>query len=295
MTGLVAALDHVIVAVTDVEEAARPFEKLGLRLTPVARRADRATVNRAFFAGSTRAEFYVELLAVDDPVAAAATPRAASLVEALSRGGGPLGLAFATEDPDGVRAALAKLPGGATESLPLKDDGTPVARLFRPAGDAGLGCAVSILHYPEPLAARRTRHANEGLFAHAFPLRRLDHVAMLVPDLEAATRAWADVLGVPVHGEVSSAAIVVRQMKVGDAVVELLAAASPESPVAARPAGLLPTAAFEVADLDASVAHARSRGFTVTDPAPGFLPGTRTATVAADELAGLALQLLQYV
>jgi hypothetical protein len=45
----------------------------------------------------------------------------------------------------------------------------------------------------------------------------------------------------------------------------------------------------------AAVAQAQAAGFTVTDPATGVLPGTRIATVQGSELAGLNMQLLQYV
>ena len=34
------------------------------------------------------------------------------------------------------------------------------------------------------------------------PLKRLDHLAAMAPNLEDATSFWTDVLGVPVHGEV---------------------------------------------------------------------------------------------
>jgi hypothetical protein len=53
--------------------------------------------------------------------------------------------------------------------------------------------------------------------------------------------------------------------------------------------------ACEVADVDACADLARERGFTVTDPAPGVLPGTRITRFDPAEMAGLALQLLQYV
>jgi hypothetical protein len=54
-------------------------------------------------------------------------------------------------------------------------------------------------------------------------------------------------------------------------------------------------ASWQVADLDAAVAHARAAGFTVADAATGVLPGTRVATVQGSELAGVNVQLLQYV
>jgi hypothetical protein len=53
--------------------------------------------------------------------------------------------------------------------------------------------------------------------------------------------------------------------------------------------------AFEVPDLDAAVRVARAAGFTISDPARGPLPGTNVSRIPAEELAGLGLQLLQYV
>jgi hypothetical protein len=54
-------------------------------------------------------------------------------------------------------------------------------------------------------------------------------------------------------------------------------------------------ASWEVADVEAAVTHARSANFSASEPATGPLPGTRIATVAGVELAGVNLQLLQYV
>jgi catechol 2,3-dioxygenase-like lactoylglutathione lyase family enzyme len=130
---------------------------------------------------------------------------------------------------------------------------------------------------------------------HSFPLRRLDHLAVVTHDLEARARFWADVLGVAGAGEVATPAMVIRQLRLGDAVLELLGPAAPDSPVWKRPPGLVGMASWEVADLDAAVAQARAAGFAVTDPATGVLPGTRIATVQGTELAGVNMQLLQYV
>src|SRR5262249_11350672 len=135
--------------------------------------------------------------------------------------------------------------------------------------------------------------AAAGPPGHSFPLRRLDHLAVVTHDLEARTRFWADVLGVAVAGEVATPATVIRQLRLGDAVLELLGPAAPDSPVWKRPAGLVGTASWEVADLDAAVAQARAAGFGVTDSATGVLPGTRVATDQGTELAGVNMQLPQ--
>jgi hypothetical protein len=140
-----------------------------------------------------------------------------------------------------------------------------------------------------------TEGARSDYPDHAFPLRRLDHLAAVAPDLEAKMCFWAEVLGVPVAGEVTTPAMVIRQLRIGDAVLELLGPASADSPIWKRPPGLVSMASWEVADLDDAVGRARGAGFPVPDPAPGVLPGTRIATVPGSDLAGVNLQLLQYV
>jgi catechol 2,3-dioxygenase-like lactoylglutathione lyase family enzyme len=128
-----------------------------------------------------------------------------------------------------------------------------------------------------------------------FPLKRLDHLAAVAYDLDKQCRFWEDVLGVAVTGEVRTPTMVIRKLKIGDAIFELLGPAGPDSPIHQRPAGLVSMAAWEVENLEAAVAQARAAGFTVPDPAAGVLPGTRTATIPAAELGGVAMQLLQYV
>jgi catechol 2,3-dioxygenase-like lactoylglutathione lyase family enzyme len=131
--------------------------------------------------------------------------------------------------------------------------------------------------------------------ARLFPLKRLDHLAAVAHDLDGTCRFWADVLGVPVIGEVRTPTMIIRQLRIGDAIFELLGPAGPNSPLHQRPARLVSMAAWEVDDLSAAVAQARAAGFTVSDPAVGVLPGTRTATIPAADLGGVAMQLLEYV
>jgi catechol 2,3-dioxygenase-like lactoylglutathione lyase family enzyme len=135
------------------------------------------------------------------------------------------------------------------------------------------------------------RDFNPG---HTFALKRLDHLAAVAHDLDAQCRFWEDVLGVPATGEVRTPTMIIRQLRIGDAIFELLGPAGPDSPLHQRPAGLVNMAAWEVADLPPAVAQARAAGFTVPDPAVGVLPGTHTATIPAAELGGVAMQLLQY-
>jgi hypothetical protein len=89
--------------------------------------------------------------------------------------------------------------------------------------------------------------------------------------------------------------LIIRQLRLGGAVLELLGAASPDSPIHQRVPGPVRMASWEVPDVDHAVALARQAGFTPSDPAPGPLPGTRISTIPGPELAGVHMQLLQYV
>jgi catechol 2,3-dioxygenase-like lactoylglutathione lyase family enzyme len=179
-----------------------------------------------------------------------------------------------------LRAAIAPVvAGGLTDYPPRGSQCT----LLAIADDAG----TDIYMIDAPAAV-----AVDPLWA--FPLKRLDHLAAVTHDIDDKCRFWEEVLGVPVAGEVRTPTMIIRQLKIGDAIFELLGPAGPDSPIHQRPAGLVRMAAWEVDDLPAAVALARSAGFTVSDPATGILPGTRTATIPAAELGGVAMQLLQY-
>lgn len=287
-------IDHIILGVSSLDTAAEPFARLGLTLTPVARHQGRGTENRAFFTGGPESEFYVELLGIAD-AGAARQVLGDAFIQACAENRGLRGIVLNTGDMEGALGALAAQGLKRDAFAVIAEDGRKVCD----AADIGAGeqamADLRLIAYPETGPERHARHTAAGLFDHSFPLKRLDHLAAVAPDLEAATRFWSETLGVPVWGEVRTPAIIIRQMRVGDAIFELLGPATADSPIAARPPGLISMAAFEVADLEAAVAQARAAGFTPTEPAGGALPGTRTATIPAAELSGLALQLLQYV
>jgi len=152
---------------------------------------------------------------------------------------------------------------------------------------------IGLVEYTSTLAERHADIAKLG--QHEMPLKRLDHLAAVAPDLDRSCKFWDEVLGVPTIGEVVSPVVVVRQLKIGDAILELLGPSSPDSPIRQRPPGLGSSCSFEVPDLEAAIAHARSRGFTVPDHRIGTLPGTIVTTIPAEEMSGVNLQLLQYV
>ena len=289
---MLTSIDHVILPVNDLEAASAPFQKLGLNLTPPARHAHQGTENRALFVGG-ESEFYVELLGVHDREAAKSAGRE-DLLGALEAPAGLWRVMLATNDLDAARKRLEGA-GVATFTREVsREGGSKICDVLIPDTHAA-GCTFSIVQYGEDAPARAARHREAGLFNHGLGLKRLDHLAAIVSDLDETAAFWETALGVPVFGEVPMGPALIRQMKVGDAILELIAPTTEDSPMRARPAGLISMCAFEVANLDAAVDAVRERGFTCPGGAPGPLPGTRVASVPGAELSGMTLQLLEYV
>jgi catechol 2,3-dioxygenase-like lactoylglutathione lyase family enzyme len=286
-------IDHIVVAAKDLSAASAPFERLGLTLTPPARHST-GNENRAFFAGGSAGEFYVELVAAYDVARAAPAPGWDAQRTAAESGQGAFRIVLGADGLEELRDRLSRAGAPATIEEAHRADGSKLCDILRPDVAARAACHLSFIRYPEAAAERRNRHNAAGLFSHALPIKRLDHLALIAPNLPEITAFWTDVLGIPVAGEVRGRGMVIKQMKIGDGVVELIGPDGPESPLAQRPAGLISMAAFEVADLAAAVAVVRGRGFTAADPAPGVLPNSATSTVSGDQLSGLSVQLIAF-
>ena len=290
---IVSSVDHVVHVVPDLAAASAAFERAGLTMTPRQEHAGMGTENRVFFTPSGDAEFYVELIGISDR--AAAMQHRPEYVAKAEAGGGIAQLSFAAPDAGAVKAALDAASVSYVADEVHGTDGRLICETIR-FDDPRLGARIAICCYPEAMPARAARHRGSGYFTHGFPLKRLDHLALMAPKLEEACAAWDAILGVPVFGEVRGSGMIIRQLKVGDVMVELLGPDSPESPMASRPPGMASMCAFEVSGpLDDAIALARDRGFGPADARAGVLPGTRVTTVPAAELSGIGLQLLEYV
>lgn len=285
------AIDHVILPTADVRAAAECWQALGLRTTDPMRHAGTSTENSVFFVGGAATEFYVELLGVHDPGLAAAEGRQ-DLVRAIEAGG-LFRLMLQVDSAEDAVAHLASHGIAATSREVERSDGSRIGRVIEPQTSAA-GCSFALIEYEGGPVERVDRHRAAGLFDHDLPLRRLDHLAAITFDPDAACAFWADVLGVPTVGRVNGRGMDIRQLRIGDATLELIGPDGADSPVTARSEGMVSVTAFEVDDLDAVVETIRARGFSLPDGASGVLPNSRTATVSADQLGGLALQLIQF-
>ncbi|MDZ7727813.1 MAG: VOC family protein [Dehalococcoidia bacterium] len=288
------AIDHLVLVVPNLEAAAEPFERLGLSLTPRMEHAGAGTANRAIFVGSERGHFYLELLTIHDRNLAA-EGAAAPYLPAFDAGGGVSRLIFATTGMGTLVGSLTDA-GFAVHTRDVhRDDGSTIATVCDIEADAPAPSSVGLIQYIIEEGERYASRSGRGLFDHAFPLERLDHLALIPGDPAMAERFFTAHLGLPLAGQVETPAMTIRQLQAGDAILELLVPSGPESPIAARPKGLVPMFACEVPSLDQAVETARQRGFAPSDPADGVLPGTRTATIPPGELSGIGLQLLEYV
>jgi catechol 2,3-dioxygenase-like lactoylglutathione lyase family enzyme len=91
-------LDHVIIAVRNLDEAATTYRKLGFTLTPRGLHEGRGTGNHCIMFKDS----YIELLGIVDAIGAAG--RLAERVNAQGEGG--LGIAYGADDADAAAAAL---------------------------------------------------------------------------------------------------------------------------------------------------------------------------------------------
>jgi catechol 2,3-dioxygenase-like lactoylglutathione lyase family enzyme len=289
-------IDHLAVAASDsdVEHATAPFRRLGIGFAAPTVRAGQGRTSMGTYIGTGAEAVALEFHALTNREEALhAGPTEVALVEAVDRGRRLFTVYLGVEDAD-VEAVVRSwrshgLAATVSQSRNRFGQAMPTVHPSLPA------VAAVDLALLGGLQLRYAARSRMQVAPSTFPLKRLDHLAAVAPDLDASTRFWSDVLEIPLFGEVRSATSIIRQFKIGDAIIELLGPATPDSPLAQRPPGLVSMAAFEVSDMAAALAQARAAGFTVADPAPGSLPGTRVTTIPGSELSGLALQLLEYV
>src|SRR5688500_18983887 len=103
--------------------------------------------------------------------------------------------------------------------------------------------------------------------------KKIDHLGIAVPDLQAAIALYETLLGTPVEHleEVPEQQVRTAFFTVGESHFELLEPTSPDSPIAKFLAGGrrgLHHVCVEVDDLDAALADYRARGLRLIDEQP---------------------------
>jgi catechol 2,3-dioxygenase-like lactoylglutathione lyase family enzyme len=287
-------IDHVALAAP--ASAAEQFEKLGLNVSPPYRLGGTGIERRLILTGPASQPFGIALDTVVDEAEAGKSPFGRLALQGPGARGPVYALVLRVGDLQESLNQLSRAGLTATPQEVTVHGGTRLCDLAvlpdRPEAYAPL----ALVQYARPMADWHAECAQAGMLNHSLDLKRLDHLATTAPEHEAAARFWREVLGIPQSGELTGGSgNLIRQFRIGDAIVELIGAATPASPARTRPPGLSSMTAFEVPDLEASVTVARGAGFTISDPAVGALPGTHVSRIPAEELGGLGLQLLQYV
>jgi methylmalonyl-CoA/ethylmalonyl-CoA epimerase len=128
---------------------------------------------------------------------------------------------------------------------------------------------------------------------------KINHVAIVVPDVEAALRFWRDALGLPLaHTENNEAeAVKIAFLPVGEGEIELIAPTTDDSGVArylAKTGGGLHHICVEVEDIDASLGQLSANGAELINTEARTRPdGTRYAFVHPKSTGGVLLELYE--
>ncbi|MCD0446195.1 methylmalonyl-CoA epimerase [Glycomyces sp. A-F 0318] len=138
-------------------------------------------------------------------------------------------------------------------------------------------------------------------FTEGIGLRRIDHVGIAVPDLDAALVWYEGALGgTAVHREVNEAQGVVEVMVAwpeGGAQVQLLAPLGEDSPIArflGKQGPGLQQLAFTVADVEAAAAALRERGARLLyDEARRGTAGSKINFVHPRDAGGVLVELVE--
>jgi catechol 2,3-dioxygenase-like lactoylglutathione lyase family enzyme len=257
---VIEALDHIAVAVRDLDRAASAFGTL------LGRRADW----REEAAGARHAWFQLENMALDivQPEGPGESgDRARAQIEA--HGEGLWGLAFAVSDLDETRRMLGRRGCPTAEPAALLSTDAWRLAFVDPAASHGVSIALA-----ERSRRSAPKQAGQGAVV------ALDHVVINTQSPERAVALYGARLGLDFRLDRSNPQWGSRLMffRCGGAVVEIGARIGGEvSDAPDRLSGL----AWRVAEPEAAQARLAKAGFDVSEVRSGRKPGTKVFTVRA--------------
>ena len=128
---------------------------------------------------------------------------------------------------------------------------------------------------------------------------RIDHVAIVVKDLEAAIALYTKTLGFqPVYREtIADQGVEAVGLQAGDSVIELLRPLDPDSPIArfrGDAESKLHHTAYRVDDIESALADYKAKGVRLIDERPRQgAHGNRIAFLHPKSTAGVLIELCQ--
>ncbi|MEN8183053.1 MAG: VOC family protein [Myxococcota bacterium] len=282
---MLESLDHVILAVRDLEASTRTLATvLGRRPSWHGEHPGAGTANRLFRLENT----YLELLAPTG--GGGAGKLLSSWLE--ERGEGPLGLAFGTSDAGQARSELARLDPGPIEKGLGRDTDSGAFREWRrvplPLAQTR-GVLLFAIEHTSPVEILPPAAAAAAEEATVFGL---DHAVVRTEDPDRARALYGDGLGLRLALDRSFPQWGARLLffRVGGITVELAAPleGGPEPIPQDRFWGL----SYRVRDADAARRRLDEAGLDVSEVRAGRKPGTRVFTVRG-EPCGVATLMLE--
>ena len=224
----------------------------------------------------------------------------------------------------GLRAAMLSVGKSYLELLQPSQEGSPLARYIVERGEglhhvalqsdgvdsevAALRAMEAPLRDPEPRALLTGRvsylapEAFDGALlqvvqpieldgdpAAGGPIKRIDHVVLYQPDVEAACRRFQEYLGVATKRTMERGSRRFAFPRPGDVTLELIGPVEGGEPGAGRIAGL----AFEVEGIDELAASLKSKGLPVGEPHPA-VQGGRIVSVQAGAAFGVPVAFIDF-
>ncbi|MGI8552602.1 MAG: VOC family protein [Dehalococcoidia bacterium] len=289
-------LDHVIVAVAELDTAIERYEALLGRPAAARSKHPRGTRNALFLFEQGP---YLELLAPWDAPETGSS--AGALRERLEkRDEGLDGIALTSDDLDETITELRErgldLADAVANSGVNADGRVREWRATRLPAIEG-GHAYLVQHSGWDL--RRELLTQPPRDRAAGAVNGIHHVAYDVADAATSSATCEHHLGLPRLRTIQSARMAARVFVhgAGDAAIEFVDSVRADGPVAARIARAghgLSSLAFEVRELEAAVQQARTAGVAVGDPEPGVLSNSRVARIDPASACGVSAQYLQF-
>ena len=265
---MISALDHVALAVRDLDAAVEAYRRL-LGREPNWIGGD---------GGARHAWFQLPNMALD-VIAPHGEGAFGDTIRAHldARGEGVWAIAFTTPDIEAAHALLARrgIPGSAPRSVrSTHDDGRKRYWTTSTLDAAATGGLNLLLTAPprDGIAWPQSEATGPG------EITRLDHVVVHTPNPDRALAVYGAKLGLDLRLDRSNPDWKVRQLffRCADSVVEFASRLDRQVTDAPDSFGGL---AWQVVDIDAAQARIASAGFDVSEVKTGRKPGTRVCTI----------------
>lgn len=129
-------------------------------------------------------------------------------------------------------------------------------------------------------------------------LKKINHVAIVVGDVDESLKFWRDAMGIELHHieDVPSQKSMVAFLPVGESEVELVKPTSEDSGVAkflAERGGGMHHLCFEVDDITGMMAQLKEKGVRLINDEPQVLPGRKMAFVHPKSTGGVLVELYE--